>query len=43
MIHIMFQPNMGVIKMFMKTPLSDDKPNATKKRELQVMPCLKRL
>jgi len=43
MIHIVLQPNMGVIKMPIKTQLRDDNPNATKKRELQVIPCLKRL
>jgi hypothetical protein len=42
-IHITFQPKTGVIKMFIKTPLREDKPNATKKRELQVIPCLKKL
>lgn len=42
-IHIVFQPKTGVIKMFIKTPPRDDKPNATKKRELQVIPCLNQL
>ena len=42
-IHIVFHPKTGVIKMFIKTPPRDDKPNATKKRELQVIPCLNQL
>jgi len=39
-IHIMLQPNTGVIYMFINTPPSEDKPKATKNRELQVIPCL---
>jgi len=42
-IHIILQPNTGVIKMFINTPPNDDKPKATKNRELQVIPCLKSL